>query len=70
MSTDTARKGSKELQAMELPGAAGRGEGAVGNSMGDEEIRCRAYEIYVERGEQPGTELEDWLQAERELQHG
>ena len=32
----------------------------------DEEIRTRAYEIYLRRGGQPGYELEDWLQAERE----
>jgi hypothetical protein len=55
---------------MEAPGGEGRGVGAVGNSTRDEEIRRRAYEIYLERGEQPGTELEDWLQAERELQDG
>ncbi len=30
-------------------------------------IRNRAYEIYLQRGAQPGSELEDWLQAEREL---
>jgi hypothetical protein len=36
----------------------------------DEEIRRRAYEIYLERGEQPGGELEDWFQAERELARG
>ena len=33
----------------------------------EEEIRIRAYEIYLQRGGQPGYELEDWLQAEREL---
>ena len=33
----------------------------------EEEIRNRAYEIYLQRGAQPGDELEDWLQAEREL---
>jgi hypothetical protein len=33
----------------------------------DEEIRNRAYEIYLQRGGQPGYALEDWLQAEREL---
>jgi hypothetical protein len=32
-----------------------------------EEIRLRAYEIYLERGGLPGAELDDWLQAEREL---
>jgi hypothetical protein len=32
----------------------------------EHEIRRRAYEVYLDRGAQPG-ELEDWLQAEREL---
>jgi predicted SnoaL-like aldol condensation-catalyzing enzyme len=31
------------------------------------EIRRRAYEIYLERGEQPSGELDDWLRAEREF---
>jgi len=43
---------------------------SAGNSARDEEIRRRAYEIYLERGEQPGRDLDDWLQAERELQRG
>jgi DUF2934 family protein len=33
-----------------------------------EEIRRRAYEIYLERDGLPGNELDDWLRAERELQ--
>lgn len=33
-----------------------------------EEIRSRAYEIYLERNGHPGDELDDWLRAERELQ--
>ena len=33
----------------------------------EQEIRNRAYEIYLQRGGQSGNELEDWLQAEREL---
>lgn len=32
-----------------------------------EEIRRRAYEIYLERGSLPGSELDNWLQAEHEL---
>ena len=32
-----------------------------------EQIRKRAYEIYVSRGNAPGDELQDWLLAEREL---
>jgi hypothetical protein len=34
----------------------------------DEEIRRRAYEIYLERGGLAGNEIDDWLRAERELQ--
>ncbi len=33
-----------------------------------EEIRRRAYEIYLERDGLPGDELDDWLRAERELE--
>jgi hypothetical protein len=33
----------------------------------EQEIRNRAYQIYLQRGAQPGYEVEDWLQAEREL---
>jgi hypothetical protein len=40
----------------------------IGNPVPEEGIRRRAYEIYLERGEQPGCDLDDWLQAERELQ--
>ena len=34
-----------------------------------EQIRRRAYEIYLQRGGQPGHEVDDWLQAEYELMH-
>jgi hypothetical protein len=32
-----------------------------------EQIRQRAYEIYLSRGDGPGDDLQDWLQAERNL---
>ena len=35
---------------------------------GCEEVRLRAYEIYIERGGLLGNELDDWLQTERELE--
>jgi hypothetical protein len=34
----------------------------------EERIRRRAYELYVERGSQSGSELDDWLQAEEAIQ--
>ena len=33
----------------------------------DDRIRQRAYELAAHRGFVPGHELEDWLQAEKEL---
>ena len=33
----------------------------------EERIRRRAYELYVQRGNQSGSDLDDWLKAEREI---
>jgi hypothetical protein len=33
----------------------------------EERIRCRAYEIYIKRGGQSGSDVEDWLRAEAEI---
>jgi Protein of unknown function (DUF2934) len=33
----------------------------------EEEIRCRAYELYEERGREDGHDIEDWLRAEAEI---
>lgn len=64
MSSKTKGNGSAELQATSVPVEAE--EASTWNSAREEEIRRRAYEIYLERGEQAGRELDDWLQAELE----
>jgi len=33
----------------------------------EQRIRERAHEIYLQRGGQDGSDLEDWLQAEEEI---
>ena len=33
----------------------------------EERIRRRAYELYIERGSQCGSDLDDWLQAEEQI---
>jgi len=48
------------------PGTAVEERERLLHSTGEQEIRDRAYEIYLQRGAQPGDELEDWLQADRE----
>jgi hypothetical protein len=49
-------KSSSESQPQTASGAPTR-----------EEIELRSYQIYVERGGAHGQDVEDWLQAEREL---
>jgi hypothetical protein len=33
----------------------------------EERIRQRAHELYLRRGNQPGSEIDDWLKAEEEI---
>ena len=49
------------------PGAEPQEQDRLLDSTREEKIRRRAYEIYQERGGEPGHDLADWLQAEREL---
>ena len=70
MAAKPRRNRSKELQAIKASGEEERAEGAVGNSALDAKIRRRAYQLYVERGGQNGRDLDDWLQAKREIESG
>jgi hypothetical protein len=36
----------------------------------EERIRRRAHELYVVRGNESGSDVEDWLQAEQEIKKG
>jgi hypothetical protein len=36
----------------------------------EDDIRRRAYQRYLERGGAPGSDFDDWLEAERELKGG
>lgn len=40
------------------------------NRPDSENVSRRAYELFLARGGQHGHDLEDWLQAERELSTG
>jgi len=37
------------------------------NELSKEDISLRAYELYEQRGSNPGMDIDDWLQAEKEL---
>ena len=66
MSLKNKSNGNLGLRAASVQGQAD--DISARSAQSDEEIRRRAYEIYVERGRRPGDELDDWLRAERELQ--
>ena len=58
--------GSESTEAHAIP--VRTGETPIASAKHDESVRGRAYEISLARGGEPGHELDDWLQAERELQ--
>ena len=65
MTSKAKRNGILELHAIPIePLTANTSSNGVPK---DEEIRRRAYEIYLERDGRSGNELDDWFQAEAEL---
>jgi hypothetical protein len=45
-------------------------EGPIGSADRGEHISRRAYDLYLARGGEHGRDLDDWTQAERELDGG
>jgi hypothetical protein len=60
-------KQRKKDQALDQKTAAGFVARDPGQPLSYDEVARRAYEIYVARGRGEGSDLEDWLRAEREL---
>ena len=52
---------------MRVPAKTSSLAGTTGAEAVAEQIRCRAYELYEERGRKGGHEIEDWLRAEGEV---
>jgi hypothetical protein len=61
------RKRSEATEVGASPIQSPSGNTSANQTPTCEEISLRAHEIYLERGLGPGNELDDWLQAEREL---
>jgi hypothetical protein len=69
MKRSSKGKGHQEVRTQASAGPQGEAVAApAGDSPRLEDIRIRAYEIYLERGGQSGHDLDDWIQAERELE--
>lgn len=49
---------------------ANEAESGAGQAPSPDAVARRAYELFEERGREPGHELEDWLAAEAELAGG
>ena len=65
----TSKSKNSEILELHVNTSQPRAEDTSANrSLNRVEVRRRAYEIYLERGGLPGYELEDWLQAESELE--
>lgn len=65
------RPAARERRKTEAAARSGEPEALIANAApSHDEIARRAYEIWRGRGAAPGSGLEDWLQAERELTEG
>ena len=63
-----SKSGRSEIFELDAKTNQPRAKNAAANhEPNHDEIRRRAYEIYLEGGSLPGRELDDWLRAEREL---
>ena len=58
---DQSRKRGHELSEPSPTGQSG---------MGDDVVARRAYQRFEERGYEHGRDMDDWLEAERELRSG
>jgi hypothetical protein len=61
-------KRNETLEVYESPIQPHAEDTSASHAPSHDEIKGRAYEIYLERNGLPGDELGDWLRAERELQ--
>ena len=66
MTLNGKRSETLELRANAIPSHTD--DISANRALNHDQIRRRAHEIYVERGGLPGQELQDWLQAEREIE--
>jgi hypothetical protein len=55
---------------IEIPRSSPDNTAEVSPKVSEQEIATRAYELYQARGANDGSDLDDWLQAERELNRG
>ena len=58
----------KKGNGAQAPSVEQAEEASVSHGPTHDQIRLRAYQLYLERGAHPGQELDDWLRAEREFQ--
>src|SRR5689334_13359557 len=56
-----------ENRATEMPRPSRATDTSVHASVSEEQIRGRAYELYVQRGGTDGRHMDDWFRAESEL---
>ena len=61
------KKSSKKANGQQAKPQAQKQPAAVRRDPTPDEIRDRAYKLFVARGGTPGHAIDDWLAAEREL---
>jgi glycerol-3-phosphate dehydrogenase len=63
----TATTPNPKVTSISGPSLASEGKRKQPTADVEGEIRQRAYELYIQRGFEPGHENDDWLVAEQEI---
>ncbi len=66
----TNRPAGDNAEAPKPSRAAKKGNGSTDTLNNPDAVARRAYEIYQNRGGSHGADLDDWLEAERQLRPG
>jgi hypothetical protein len=57
----------KTDNVLTMPSVESPTAGSIASSVTDGDIARRAFELYCDRGREDGHDVDDWLNAEREL---
>jgi hypothetical protein len=57
----------KTDNVLTMPSVESPTVGAIGSGVTENDIARRAFELYCDRGREDGHDVDDWLNAEREL---
>ena len=70
MATTTRQQDDESTQGDDIRNAPSATDWRRMTPVAHDHIANRAYQLYEERGRQPGHDVDDWLEAEHDIEEG